>query len=214
MAGRSHALVTGQYYHIFNRGVAKQPTFVTKRDYNQVILSKDYYQYVNPPIRLSRYKPLSETEKSNVRLKMEFGRKLVEIVCFVLMPNHFHFLLKQLEDDGISKYISLFSNSYTRYFNTANNRVGPVFQGAFKSVSIESEEQLLHLTRYIHLNPYVASMISKDELQHYPWSSFPKYLKEPISFYYNKTYSYYDFVMNHSDYARELKRIEHLCIDL
>ncbi|MDP1743330.1 MAG: transposase [Candidatus Amesbacteria bacterium] len=214
MAGRDHPLVTDQYYHVFNRGVAKQQTFVSERDYNQAILSKDYYQYIKPPIKLSRYKPLTESEKINVRLRMESGKKLVKIISYVIMPNHFHFLLQQLEDGGISKYLSLFTNSYTRYFNTANNRVGPVFQGAFKSVPIESEEQLLHLTRYIHLNPYVASIVSKNDLPLYPWSSFPRCLKEPIPFYSHKTYSYRDFVMNHSDYARELKRIEHLCIDL
>ncbi|MEK7504416.1 MAG: transposase [Patescibacteria group bacterium] len=214
MAGREEPLVTGEYYHVFNRGVAKQPTFVTTRDFNQVMLCKDYYQYSKPPIKLTRYKELTETEKTKVRLKLELGGKLVEIICFVFMPNHFHFLLRQIADEGISKFMSLFGNSYTKYFNRANNRVGPIFQGVFKSVPVESEQQLLHLSRYIHLNPYTASMVSKVELEGYPWSSYPKFIREPFVFYRNKKYSYQDFVMNHADYARELKIIEHLCVDL
>lgn len=214
MAGREEPLVTGEYYHVFNRGVAKQPTFVSKRDFNQAMLCKDYYQHSKPPIKLRRYKELTETEKIKVRLKMEFSEKLVEIVCFVFMPNHYHFLLRQITDEGISKFMSLFGNSYTKYFNKANNRVGPIFQGVFKSVPIESEQQLLHLSRYIHLNPYTAFMVSKTELGSYPWSSYPKFIKKPFAFYRNNKYSYQDFVLNHADYARELKIIEHLCIDL
>jgi putative transposase len=205
---------TESFYHVFNRGVAKQPTFVTKRDFNQALLCKEYYQCLKPPIKLVRYKDLTETEKTKVRLGMEFGEKLVEIVCFVFMPNHFHFLLKQLSDGGISKFMSLFTNSYTKYFNKANNRVGPVFQGVFKSVLVESEQQILHLSRYIHLNPYTASIVSKSELESYQWSSYQRFLKKPFVFYHDKKYSYRDFVLNHSDYARELKTVEHLCIDL
>lgn len=214
MPGRNHFLITGEYYHVFNRGVAKQPTFVSKRDYNQAVLSKDYYQYLKPPIKLSRYKELSENEKSKLKLNMEAGKKLVEVICYVFMPNHFHFLLKQSTNEGISKFMSLFTNSYTRYFNTANNRVGPVFQGGFKSVPVESEEQLLHLSRYIHLNPYMTSLVSKKELESYPWSSLPQFLVKHFEFYRSKTYSYRDFVLNHGDYARELKGIKHVCIDL
>lgn len=214
MAGREEPLVTGEYYHVFNRGVAKQLTFISTRDFNQAMLCKDYYQYLKPPIKLTRYKGLTETEKTKVRLKMEFGEKLVEIVCFVFMPNHFHFLLRQVTDEGISKFMSLFGNSYTKYFNKANNRVGPVFQGVFKSVLVESEQQILHLSRYIHLNPYVASMVSKAELESYPWSSYHKFIKEPFVFYRNKNQSYREFVLDHADYARELKIIEHQCIDL
>lgn len=214
MAGREEELVTGEYYHIFNRGVAKQLTFITTRDFNQAMLCKDYYQFQKPPIKLTRYKDLTETEKTKVRLKMELGDKLVEIVCFVFMPNHFHFLLRQIAEEGISKFMSLFGNSYTKYFNKANNRVGPVFQGVFKSVLVESEQQILHLSRYIHLNPYASSTISKLELESYPWSSYPRFTREPFPFYRNQKHSYRDFVLDHSDYARELKSIQHLCVDL
>ena len=78
---------------------------------------------------------------------------LVTFVSYVLMPNHFHLLVQQLTDDGISRLMKLLSDSYTRYFNTKNERVGPLLQGQFKAVRVESDEQLLHLSPYIHLNP-------------------------------------------------------------
>ena len=76
----------------------------------------------------------------------------MEIICYCLMPNHLHLLLRQLMDGGISKFMSNFANSYTRYFNTKSKRKGPVFEGKFKAKRIETDEQLLHLSRHIHLN--------------------------------------------------------------
>ena len=90
------------------------------------------------------------------------------------MPNHFHLLLKQTIDNGISHFLSKFTNSYTKYFNTKYNRVGPVFQGVFKSVHIESDEQLMHLSRYIHLNPVVSAVVEKQNLLSYPLVIFSR----------------------------------------
>lgn len=69
------------------------------------------------------------------------------------MPNHFHLLIKQTEQNGISEFVGKFSNSYTKYYNTKHNRVGALLQGQLKAVLIESGEQLIHVSRYIHLNP-------------------------------------------------------------
>ena len=160
MASREEPLVSGEYYHVFNRGVAKQNVFSSDSDYRQAILSLDYYQYSNLPMKLSRYKQLTLEGQREVKSKIEdLDSKLVQVVAFVLMPNHWHFLLKQIADEGVSQFIGQFCNSYTRYYNTRHSRVGHVFQGTFKSVHIESQEQLIHLSRYIHLNPYAASII-------------------------------------------------------
>lgn len=142
------------------------------------------------------------------------------------MPNHFHFLLKQLTDNGISKFIGQFCNSYTRYFNTKHSRIGHVFQGVFKSVHVESQEQLIHLSRYIHLNPCVSSIVKKELLFDYPWSSYPNYLKgkskgksdifeiDPVLSSFKSPQDYQQFVLNHADYARELELVKHLVIDM
>lgn len=220
---RQVPFVTDQYYHVFNRGVAKQPTFTTEQDYLQARLAIQFYQYIDPPIKLSRYKTLPKDEKLNLLQELETRDKIVDIVSFVFMPNHWHFLLKQNTDNGITRFISQFSNSYTKYFNTKHARVGHLFQGIFKSVEIESEEQLLHVSRYIHLNPYGSGLVTKDRLKDYPWSSYPDYLignsnlVEMSSILHNfksKRFSYENFVLDHSDYARELEYIKHLTIDI
>ena len=223
MAGRQASLVSGEYYHVFNRGVAKQVTFANKPDYERAMLALEYYRFTNPPLKLSKFKGLSTEDKSKIELELRNRNdQLVDILSFVIMPNHFHFLLKQNVDGGISRYVSQFTNSYTRYFNTKNNRVGPMFQGVFKSVQVESSEQLVHLSRYIHLNPYVSSLVTKAGLATYPWSSLPAYLGQENNFIdlgfvksqFRGKFNYKDFVFNHSDYARELEIVKHLAIDI
>ena len=223
MAGRQTPLVTGECYHVFNRGVAKQPTFLTLQDYERAMLTLEYYRFAKPPLKLSKYKEFSREDRSRITEELNIANNcLVDILSFVLMPKHFHLLLKQNLDGGVSKYISQFTNSYTRYYNTRNNRVGPMFQGAFKAVQVESGEQLIHLSRYIHLNPYVSSIVSKPELDKYLWSSLPAYLgiqdsfvdKQPVLSLFSGKFNYRDFVFDHSDYARELERVKHLIIDI
>jgi len=223
MAGREEPFETGGYYHIFNRGVARLPTFVTEHDYQQAMLGLNYYRFIKPPIKLSRFKRLNLQSKAELLDKLSgTGDKLVEIVSFVFMPNHFHFLLKQVADDGIAKYLSLFTNSYTRYFNTKHNRIGPLFQGVFKAVRIESNNQLLHLSRYIHLNPFVSNIVTKTDLSTYPWSSLPSFLSgtkdcvesKIVVSQYKDFSKYRDFVLNHADYARELEYIKHMTLDI
>ena len=223
MAGREEPFVTGEYYHVFNRGVAKLPTFVSEHDYRQAMLGLNYYRFIKPPIKLSRFKRLNLQGKTELLAKMSQNEdRLVDIISFVFMPNHFHFLLKQVADNGVARYLSLFTNSYTRYFNTRLQRPGPLFQGVFKAVRVESNAQLLHLSRYIHLNPYVSNIVTKANLPTYPWSSLPDCLnlKEGavefsiILSQFKKALGYRDFVLDHADYARELEFIKHQLIDV
>ena len=223
MPGRGIPLITGGFYHVFNRGVAKLPTFISQQDYYQAILGLNYYRFVKPPIKLSRFKKLSYKSKVQLLETLSVGEnKFVDILSYVLMSNHFHLLLKQNVDNGITKYLSLFTNSYTRYFNTKANRPGPIFQGVFKAVQIESNDQFLHLSRYIHLNPHVSGIVNKEELLTYPWSSLPSYLSgsndlvdiDPIISQFKNTLDYQCFILDHSDYARELELIKHLTIDV
>lgn len=149
--------------------------------------------------------------------------KLVELICFCLMPNHLHLLLSQKKDNGISKFMANLQNSYTRYFNTKHERIGPLMQGQFKAVLIEDDEQLLHVSRYIHLNPY-SSFIVKDltDLEKYPWSSLPEYLgivstsicnKQVILSYFKSVEDYKKFVFDQADYQRKLEKIKHLILE-
>lgn len=222
MASRAIPLVTNEYYHVFNRGVARQPIFTSTDDYKQAQLTLDYYRFSDPPIKLSRYKSLAREEKEKLIASLnEKHTKLVQIASYAFMPNHFHLLLRQVVDNGISTFVGQFSNSYTRYFNTKHSRIGPVLQGPFKSVLVESEEQLVHLSRYIHLNPYVSSIIKKGELSNYQWSSYRDYVEgssnsvdiQLILSHFKSTSDYLVFISNHADYAREFERIKHLALD-
>lgn len=214
-------LVTGEFYHIFNRGVAKAPTFLEKRDYNQAISSLSHYVFTKPPMKFSRFKELSVNERYKIIKRMEKQNKLSEIICYVLMPNHFHLLLKQTAENGISTFLSRFTNSYTKYFNTKHERVGPLFQGVFKSVHIDTTEQLIHLSRYIHLNPLTSYLVKEKTLLSYSWSSLTDYLKGNSSLinskyilsHFGSVRQYLEFVINNRDYQRKLKQIEHLVIE-
>ncbi|MFW6143928.1 MAG: transposase, partial [Patescibacteria group bacterium] len=100
----------------------------------------------------------------------------VDIISFCLMPNHFHFVFKQLNEDGITNFMRRICTSYTKYFNKRQDRVGGLFQGRFKSVKVESDEQLIHVTRYQHINPQKLGLDSVNQLIEYPWSSLNTYL--------------------------------------
>ncbi len=214
-------LVTDEFYHIFNRGVARNPVFLSKHDYKQAMLSLSYYSLLNYPMKLSRLKELPHEQRQNIIKSLHSLPKKVEIISFVFMPNHFHFLLKQTTDNGMSSFVSQFTNSYTRYFNTKHERVGPLFQGVFKAVHIETDEQLIHLSRYIHLNPVVSFVITEKELSFYPWSSLPLFLKETSSFvntkpvldHFSSKEDYRNSVFDQIEYAKELGKIKHLIIE-
>lgn len=182
-----------------------------------------YYRFVNPPVRLSYFLSSSSERRQEIVSSLEDAPRLVDIVTFTLMPNHFHLLVKQLVENGISRFLAQLQNSYTRYFTTKYDRGGHVFQGQFKAVRIEDEEQLVHVNRYIHLNPYTSFVVkSLDELEEYPYSSLPEYLenrndgicsKEIILSRFPSIRSYKKFIFDQADYQRELDRIKHLVLE-
>lgn len=213
-----------EIYHIFNRGIEKRPTFTDKREYSRAVLTIDFYRFANLPLRLSKALLLNQEERERLFTKIRNeSKKLVDVICFCLMPNHFHFLLRQKMDNGISKFLKNLSDSYTRYFNTKHqNRNGALFQGTFKAVRIEDEEQLLHVHRYIHINPLVSFVVREDEVEDYRWSSFPEYLglggiqmceRETILSHFNSINRYRQFIFDQVDYARKLESIKHLIFE-
>jgi putative transposase len=177
-----------------------------------------------PPFRGARFLTFpTKRREETIRVLKAQDKSLVEILSFCLMPNHFHFILKQTEDEGISSFISKLTNSYTRYFNTKHKRNGHLFQGKFKAIRVETEEQLLHLSRYIHLNPLTSHLIKGVAgLKQYPHSSFPEYIEEAESGLCKKEYiletfanatAYKKFVLNQADYQKELEYIKHLVLE-
>ena len=222
MPGRIIPLATDEIYHVYNRGINRQPTFNTKREYQRALLAIKFYRVSEPSFRLSKFLELDKDRQSAVLKLMDQAEKLVQIICFCLMPNHFHFLLKQKKDHGISKFMGNFQNSYTRYFNTRNERDGSLFLDQFKAKRITTEEQLIHVSRYIHLNPYTDFLVkSLDDLENYPWSSYLGYLIgnnemiEPglVMEIFKQADKYKQFVLDQADYQRKLGIIKHLAME-
>jgi len=220
---RKLVFANDEVYHIFNRGVEKRPTFTDKRELDRGIKALDFYRFANLPLKLSKFLVLSESDKTKFIQKVHGEyQKLVLIICYCLMPNHFHFLVKQIKENGVSTFAANFTNSYTKYFNTKHERVGPLFQGLFKAVRVESDEQLIHVSRYIHLNPVSSFLIRPDQLENYQWSSYPEYLdlsseriadKEIVLELFPSKEKYKQFVLDQVNYARELENIKHLILD-
>ena len=212
MPSRAIPFINGEYYHIFNRGVAKMPIYLNAFNYRQFINTVLYYQIEGPKPRFSLFKIQP--------IMLDDREKLVDIICYCLMSNHFHFLLRQAKNGGITEFVGKLSNSYTKYFNIKNKRVGPLLQGEFKSVYIESNEQLIHLSRYIHLNPLIG--YTTKDLRTYRWSSYAEYLgidknnicsKDIILEQFSSQNDYEQFVLDQVGYARELDFIKHKLLD-
>jgi len=199
---RSVKFVNGYYYHVFNRGVERRSIFTSKNEYSRFIKTCMYYRFHSIGVRFSHFLDLSERKQYEALKNLDSRDWGITIICYCLMPNHFHFILKQEKDGQISKFISKVSNSYSKYFNLRHNRIGPLFQGIFKAVIVESDEQLVHLSRYIHINPVTSAVISQNDLGRYSWSSYKEYLSgksyvcEPdiILKQFKSIYSYANFV--------------------
>lgn len=218
---RQVPLVTGEYYHIYNRGVDRGSVFRNATDYNHFLLGLDFYRYTHCPTRFSLYCAAPFEKQQAMRVEQNTSGAHVSMYAYALMPNHFHLLVRQEEDEGIHTFLFKAMNSYARYFNTKRKRVGPVFQGNFQVVRIESDEQLLHVSRYIHLNPVVSGMMTLASLETYPYTSYPQYVGKSsgwadtnhIISMIGSAEKYMAFVRDQEQYARELAMISHVTMD-
>jgi len=172
---------TGGYYHILNRGNNKQSIFKDDRDIIRFLFLILYFQspvnfcHVNRAV--SNYVKHSVFDISEETLKKIMDSRYVEIIGFSLMPNHFHLIVHELEEDGISRFMQRILNSHTKYFNTKNKTSGHLFQGPFKIIPVEEDNQLLYLSAYIHRNiREIERWTNKEHL--YPFSSYQDFIKE------------------------------------
>jgi putative transposase len=190
--------VNGEFYHIYNRGVEKRRIFQEDADYKRFI--HDMYEFnddnfvASSNVRLSCRKPKEVNEKMIDVTFVNKDRKprklLVDILSFCLMPNHYHFILKQRIDGGIVKFMKKIGSGYVAYFNLKNKRVGPLYQGSYKAIYINKQQYLDYLLFYVHFNPldlfeenwrggevrdYNKLM---NHVDNYHWSSHPDYLEK------------------------------------
>lgn len=221
MPQRPVVLANNEIYHVFNRSIAKTDIFSRKINLRWAMAILDYYRFTQR-LRLSKFRTLTSELKSNYLDSIEIDKPLVEIYAFALMPNHYHFLLKQIQDKGITTFISNFQNSFAKIFNLKNNRNGALFQNAFKAKRIEDDEQFMHVSRYVHLNPVTAFLIEFKDLATYEWTSFPVYSGTKEVPFINSTVllkmlgskdKYIKFVSDQADYQRELAKIKNLVLE-
>lgn len=187
---RKDPLITNQYYHIYNRGVDKRDIFVSREDIDRFVLSVKEFNTIKP---IGSIKDLKFKKQGH----SDVGRPnaLVSIACFCFNPNHFHFILKQEVDGGISEFFKRLLGGYTKYFNLVHKRSGALFQGRFKSNLIDNNAYFLKIRSYVHLN-YLVHDIPKEKA-HLVLSSEKEYdlnifdiaskeeAKEILSFYGN-----------------------------
>ncbi|HEY4502594.1 MAG TPA: transposase [Candidatus Paceibacterota bacterium] len=205
---RKISFAPGEFYHLYNRGVEKRTIFSDENDWRR--FQKTLF-FLNNTFsvdwRIVRDKPFSTFKKDS----------LVAIGAYCLMPNHFHLLVKEVREGGISMFMEKITTSHAKYFNKKYERVGALFQGTFKSEHVASDEYLKYLFAYIHLNPVKLvepkwkemglkdMMKVKDYLGKFSYSSYADYLgrsgeerlildKDEFPEYFNRGYAFQEFV--------------------
>ncbi|MFZ1020069.1 MAG: transposase [Minisyncoccia bacterium] len=174
---RNIKIAPGEYYHIFNRGVNKQLIFHDNSDRLRFLFLILYFQ---SPATIQNMSRLIKTFVQHSVLNIEeeiVKNRFVELTSFCLMPNHFHLMVKEVEENGIARYMQRVLNSYTKYYNTKYQKSGHLFQGPYKIVHVKDNDQLLHLSAYIHRNPrWLKDWFKKENI--YPWSSYQDMVKQ------------------------------------
>jgi putative transposase len=174
-------LAPGEYYHVYNRAMHKSALFQTHTDWARFLFGVLYFQSPTLFPQAGRLvKTFTEHEGfivSELDFKNVLTGKTIELVSFCIMPNHFHLILRELVEGGIAQYMQRVELAYTKYFNTKFSRSGHVFQGPYKTVHIQDNEQLTYLSTYIHRNPRELKTWKGREAD-YPWSSYQDYVKE------------------------------------
>lgn len=194
MSIRQTSLSLGEYYHIYNRGNSKQIIFHDDQDYKYFM---DLLLFMNSRKRLRVRDIKYEDTSNNVKEK----QNVISVGAFCIMPNHFHILLKQENENGVTVFMQKLSTSYAMYYNKKYKRTGSLFEGRFKAKHANDDIYLKYLFSYIHLNPlklidsnWRANKVNRksyDFLEKYPYSSFNEYLTGDEIFVSKKSFPDY-----------------------
>ena len=132
-----------EFYHVYNRGVDHRQITLSKQDSDRFVKSLVYFNSVRPIGSIAEFD----------RVKNETEQKpLVKLIAYCLNPNHFHLILEQLVERGVSNYVKSLAGGFTKYFNARHKRTGGLLQGPFKAKHIDDNSYLLHLSAYVNLN--------------------------------------------------------------
>lgn len=222
MPSRRDIFTNRAYYHIYNKTIDNIKIFNSHLFAMRFIELLSYYRSSKIKLRYSKFLLLGTKQKNIIKSAQEINDCFtVDIVAYCLMPNHFHILLRQKENGGIVQIIVKSLNALTRYYNLMNHRKGPIFLTQFRSKRLLTREQYLHVSRYIHLNPYSSGLVdSYDKLCRYPYSSFKSYLnikvdkndmltKRLLLSNFKDIKTYQKFVFDHADYQKSMKGLKY-----
>jgi REP element-mobilizing transposase RayT len=192
--------VENGYYHIYNRGVNKQEIYTTPQDYS--VFLNYLKEALSPPLQPDELPTFRVNLHGTTFIKPRRQPKNfcgeIDLIAYVLMPNHFHFLIKQNKRESMEAFMRSIATRYSMYVNKAYGRVGTLFQGIYKAVLIENEQYLLHLSRYIHLNPSAyssyANYIGMKKTQWVHPCHVLDFFGQPTNPEFKKFTSYKDFV--------------------
>jgi len=186
---RNIRFVNKEIYHVYNRSVEEKEIFVDDQDRFRFIHDLFEFNDEAPAVNLYYKRPLIQSYEAKPRKIEQQKRKLlVEILAFVVMPNHFHLLLRQIKENGISNFMHKLGVGYAMYFNQKYERAGSLFQGTYKAILVNQEAHFIHLPYYIHFNPLDLKFPEwRDReiknykqamkfLENYRWSSFLDYI--------------------------------------
>lgn len=186
MVMREH-FASGEWYHCYNRGVDKRLTFPRPRDYERFLMLM-YACNSSDPLRISNLGQSKQGPTLLTVLGLERAEPLVDIAAYSLMPNHFHLLLRETAENGITAFMRKLCTGYVMYFNIKHERTGALFGGKFKSRHVATDQYFSRVINYIHANP--AELREPDWkqggirnephvrafLKTYTYSSLPEYL--------------------------------------
>lgn len=205
-----------EIYHICNKSIANFGIFKDSFNAKRLIFLLDYYNTQTHPKRFSH--ALRDKSYKYQNLLLLKNTPLVKFISYCIMPDHYHILVKILKEGSLSKYINDVEIGFSRFFNLKFDRKGPLWQSRFRAVRIKTDEQLLHVTRYIHLNPTTAGLVENPD--DWEFSSYRDYitnkyfLKEILTEITNSDLKKYkQFVEDRIEYQKKLKKIKKLLLE-
>lgn len=201
-----------QFYHVFNRSIGGEMIFQSDSLKSRFCDTLSYYN--GKTVRRSFSAYLRDSERTPLLPLVRFSNQcLVKVLAYCIMPNHYHILINAEGRQVLSEYISIVENSFTRFYNLVTHRRGPLWQSRYKHVLITTNPQLLHVSRYIHLNPTSSSLVKRPE--DWKYSSYRAYIKPATvlkeswnDITIRSAGAYRRFVDDRKDYQRKLKRIK------
>jgi putative transposase len=196
--------------HVFNKSIANFRIFYNQNDAQRFLSSLHYYNTSDVKISLSSFLRKNKDYCPSVFYPKD--NPILKFIAYCIMPDHYHLLIKISRNTPISKYMSDVENSYSKTFNKKYERKGPLWQSRFKYKVITNNEILLHVSRYIHLNPTTKGLVDKPEdwlFSSYKYYFDDEFLKEMVpEISISKSCLYRKFVENNLDYQKKLKEIK------